>query len=134
MNDDASTAGMGRLLEDRAKLHDDCRLIMSAIKKRWPIPDAMKEGLVNRIGRIITENPDDEVVIKAANVLRGMESSNQSDEHKVIDVRIQQRNVELDRIASELGIDQSLIVNAEGSSGIDNLPSEAVEPIANRTR
>lgn len=121
-------AGRGSLLDDGAKLHDDCRLIMSAIKKRWPIPDEMKEALVNRIGKIITENPDDEVVIKVANVLRGMECSNQSDEHKVIDVRIQQRNAELDAIAAELGIDPSLIVNAQGQGGSGHLPAQAAQP------
>jgi len=118
-------AGKGNLLESRSKLHDDCRLIMSAIKKRWPISDEMKQSLVDRLAGIITGNDDDEVAIKAANVLRGMESANQSDEHKVIDVRIQQRNAELDAIAAELGIDPSLIVNAEGQGSGGNLPTQA---------
>jgi hypothetical protein len=87
--------------------------------------------LVKRIGRIINENEDDEVIIKAANVLRGMESSNQSDEHKVIDVRIQQRSAELDAIAIELGIDPNLIVDAQGAGSVGNLSSQAVQPVAN---
>lgn len=125
MNDDAGTTGKGNLLDDRAKLHDDCRLIMSAIKKRWPISEEMKQSLVNRLAGIITGNDDDEVAIKAANVLRGMESANQSDEHKVIDVRIQQRDAELDAIAADLGVEVGIVEYAQRSSGGGNLSSQA---------
>lgn len=53
-------------------------------------------------------------VTAASRALIAAESQNVTDEHKIIDVRIQQRNDRLDAIAAELGIDPSLIIDAQG--------------------
>lgn len=57
--------------------------------------------------------------VSACNALIAAEGQNQKDEHKVVDIGIAKRNAELDAIASDLGIDPRLIVDAkaEGGSG-----------------
>ena len=122
-----TATGDGDFLASQPKVHDDCRLIQMAVRKRWPISDEVKAKLVDRLLKVAEGNADDETAIKAINVLKGMEQQNQSDEHKVVDVRIQQRNAELDAIAADLGIDASLIAHAEGTSGASNRITEASE-------
>ncbi len=61
----------------------DTRLIEKAIKKRWPIKDEHKLGLVSRMERIVAD-PDSSPreVTSAFNSLLSAESQNQADEHK----------------------------------------------------
>ena len=111
-------SGKGRLFVDPAKQHDDLRLLRRAIKKRWKIPEEFRGVIVGRL-RDIIENGDEEIALKAIAEVRQMESQNQKDEHKLVDVSISARNDRLDAIAADLGIDQGLIesVAREASGG-----------------
>ena len=51
----------------------------------------------------------------ASKALLAAEGQNQSDEHKLVDVELQRRNIELDAIAADLGIETSIVVDAEGT-------------------
>lgn len=114
--------GKGRLFIDPAKQHDDLRLLRRAIKKRWQIPEEFKGVIVGRLQDII-ENGDDEIALKAIAEVRQMESHNQKDEHKIVDVSINNRNIELDEIAREIGVDLSIVVDADShrTRGIDSV-------------
>lgn len=56
--------------------------------------------------------------IAAAKAIVDAEGQNQRDEHKFVDVRIQQGNARLATVADELGLDPALIADAEGSPGV----------------
>ena len=101
-------AGRGRLFLDPAKQHDDLRLLRMAIKKRWDIPEEFRGVIVGRL-RDMIENGDDEIALKAIAEARQLESQNQKDQHKVVDVSVSERNYQLDAIASDLGLDPSVI-------------------------
>jgi len=104
-----SSLGKGRLFCDRAKLHDDIRLLGMAIRKRWQVSDEMKDAILQRLESVIKFSPDDEIAIKAIAQVRAMEQQNQKDEHKVVDVEIQQQHARLDAVADELGVDRAAI-------------------------
>jgi len=72
--------GMGRLLLDREKMHDDLRLLRMANKRRWDIDDDMRDVIISRL-RNVVETGDDEIALKAIAEIRHMESQNQKDEH-----------------------------------------------------
>jgi len=108
--------GRGELLSKPEKLHDDCRLISMAVRKRWAISDEVKGQLVDRLAQIAADNPDDEVAIKAINALRGMESQNQKDEQ--ISAVQSDRNRFL-AIAERLGLGAIAGRVAESGSGDD---------------
>lgn len=59
-------------------------------------------------------------VSAASRALLAAESQNQSDEHKVIDLNVSPRNVELDALAADLGVEIGVIEHAareaEGST------------------
>lgn len=116
MDENADVLGGGNLLAASSKLHDDFRLVSRAIKKRWPISDELKAGLIERLEKIIEENEDDEVAIKAINVIKGMEQQNQKDEQTAI--LQSDRNRFLD-IAERLGLDKSSVGVTEARSGSD---------------
>lgn len=101
---------------DPAKQHDDLRLLRMAVRKRWEIPEEFRSIAIDRL-RAIVEEGDDEIALKAIAEARHMESQNQKDEHKLVDVRTQLEHDRLDAIAAELGVDPSVVVDAEGSAG-----------------
>jgi hypothetical protein len=107
----------GRLFLDPSKQHDDMRLLRRAINKRWDIPDEFKGLIVGRLKTIITQGSD-EIALKAIAEIRHLELQNQKDEHKVIDVKLALRNTDLDEIASDLGIEISVIEDASRKAGI----------------
>jgi cellobiose-specific phosphotransferase system component IIB len=107
-------AGRGRLFLDPARQHDDLRLLRRAIKKRWEIPEEFRSIIVGRL-RDIIESGDDEIALKAIAEARHLESQNQKDEHKLVDVRIHHKITELAEIAGEIGVDIDLIQDAERS-------------------
>jgi hypothetical protein len=113
----ADGAGKGRLFLDPAKQHDDLRLLRRAIKKRWEIPEEFREVIVGRLRDIITEG-DEEIALKAIAEVRQLESQNQRDEHKLVDVSLSTRNDRLDAIAADLGIDQGLIESIARETGV----------------
>jgi hypothetical protein len=73
----------------------------------------------------ILEAGDDDIALKAIGELRQMEAQNQRDEHKYVELKIQQQHARLDAIATELGVDPRLIVDAtEASGGSVDRPAE----------
>jgi hypothetical protein len=107
-------AGRGRLFLDPAKQHDDLRLLRRAIKKRWDIPEDLRNIIVGRL-RDIIESGDDEIALKAIAEARHLESQNQKDEHKLVDVQLHRKITELAEIAGEIGVDLDLVEDAERS-------------------
>lgn len=105
--------GRGRLLLDRAKLHDDIRLLGMAIRKRWQISDAAKGAILERLESVIRYSDDDEIAIKAIAQVRAMEQQNQKDEHAKID---EFRNRVL-AIAERCGIDINLLGFSQEAAG-----------------
>jgi hypothetical protein len=104
-------SGKGRLFLDPAKQHDDLRLLRRAIKKRWEIPAEFRDVVVGRLRDLIAAG-DPEIALKAIAEVRHLESQNQRDDHKVVDVSIAAGNFELDAIASDLGIEVGVVEDA----------------------
>jgi hypothetical protein len=100
------------LFIDPAKQHDDLRLLRRAIKKRWEIPAEFRDVVVGRLRDLIEEG-DPEIALKAIAEVRHLESQNQRDDHKVVDVSIAAGNFELDAIAADLGIEIGAIEAAD---------------------
>lgn len=93
----------------------DLQMIETAITKRW-LTDDLKPKAIEAI-KAGLESSDDRVKARAVSALIKMESQNQQDEHKVVDIGIANRNARLDAIAADLGIEPGLIANATGASG-----------------
>ena len=108
---------------DPARQHDDLRLLRRAIKKRWEIPEEFRGIVVDRLKSIICGH-DEELALKAIAEVRHLESQNQKDEHKVLDVRVATRHDELDAIAADLGLEVGAIEDATGQSGGGDLAVE----------
>lgn len=103
----------------------DLRLFQKAIESRWKFNPSLKSAMLTRLSRIIADSTSsDRMVIACARVLVAMEKQNQDDEHKFVDVSIQQRNYRVDAIARELGIDPSIIGYDEGQANVDIVSDE----------
>lgn len=122
------------ILLDPKKRRDDMRMIHMAARKRWPIPDHVRERIVKRLTDIV-DSDDDEMTIKAIAEFRHLESQNQKDEHKLIDVNAATRDAELSAIAADLGIDPSLIIDAtvEAGGSLVADPQRTEEGVAGRS-
>jgi hypothetical protein len=96
----------------------EARLYGRAIKSRWDVPQETKQIVIETLTEIATDQSLKESArVSACNAIIAAESQNQKDEHKVVDIGIAKRNAELDAIASDLGIDPRLILDAERASG-----------------
>lgn len=95
----------------------EARLYGRAIKSRWPVSDEVKVDVVETLWGIATMGEKESARVAACNSLMAAESQNQRDEHKVVDIGIQERNAGLDAIATDLGIAPDLIVDAQAESG-----------------
>lgn len=117
------------LLTSPRHVRRDCRELLSAVKKRWDIPD--KDAIVKRLFAILnketvtaTNAEGDEIVSEAAadrnaaaaaKVLLALEAQNQADEHHnegstMNHVHsVERRNAELSMVSAELGIDPGII-------------------------
>mgnify|MGYP005610432167 FL=1 len=100
------------MLVDKAKMHDDLRLLGVAVKKRWVIPESFKQTIVERLQRIV-QGQDDELALKAIGQAKSLESQNQTDEHKNLD----EFSSNLIKLAARLGIDVGAICNRDEASG-----------------
>ena len=116
---DDNASGWGRLLLDRAKYHDDLRLLHMAIKQRWEIDEEFKAIALARL-RSIVETGDDDIALKAIDKAIAMTSQNQKDEHKKLDEFSQL----VINIATRTGIDLSAITGGQATQGD---PSEGDE-------
>lgn len=106
------------------------RIERQALKQRWEIPEKYKPAIINRQVQIaIDPKSSNRESTSAAKALLSMESQNQKDEHKVVDVSLQARNIELDELAADLGIEADLIVDgtATGSVGDSGIEADTAE-------
>ena len=102
---------------DKAKQHDDIRLLNVAIKKRWDIPEEFRQVIIDRL-KCIVNDPDDELALKAIAQVTKLESQNQTDEHKQLD-EFSRRVLD---IANRLGIKPGvgeIGIGIAGSSTVD---------------
>lgn len=106
----------------------DLRMLETAVRRRWSIDTEKAAATVNSF----LEDPDPRIAVRAAAIAVLMEAQNQKDEHKVIDVGIQQQHARLDAIAAELGVDQRLIEDASRQAGIGTGRDEAEVEHINR--
>jgi hypothetical protein len=110
------------------------RMEARAMQQRWPIRDDYREAVIKRNMKIILNpNSTERAVAAASKVMLAAEAQNQSDEHKVIDVRVVTRNDQYDAIAAELGIAPDLIEHAARQADIALGATEAnATPRANQ--
>lgn len=85
--DDTLSGGRGDgLLSDPYRTATDLNMTRKAIRCGWNIPDAAKPRIVNRLVKIVDDNPDDGDAIKAASVLRSMDAQDQDADIKAIEL------------------------------------------------
>jgi hypothetical protein len=91
-----------------------------AVRKRWDISEDFRKIALARLAMIVSTG-DDDIALKAIAEVRQLESQNQKDEHKVLDVSISARNDELDAIAADLGVEIGVIEAAsrQTEGGVD---------------
>ena len=88
----------------------DTRMMAKAMTQRWDIKPEYRDAIVKRLARIVIDpSSSPREVTAASKALMSAEAQNQADEHKVVDVRVSTRHDRLDAIATDLGIDPSLI-------------------------
>jgi hypothetical protein len=56
-------------------------MIAMAIKRRWPIPDEVRQAIVDRMAGFVRDCPDPDKATSAARALIAAEAQNQSDDH-----------------------------------------------------
>ena len=96
----------------------EARLYGRAIKSRWPVGDDKKLEVVEVLNNIAKDTTAKESArVAACNALLAAEGQNQKDEHKAADLLAQQRAIELDEIADELGIEADIVKRIERESG-----------------
>ena len=95
----------------------DTRMMAKAMTQRWDIKPEYRDAIVKRLARIVIDpSSSPREVTAASKALMSAEAQNQADEHKVVDVRVSTRHDQLDAIATDLGIDPSLIEAAAGKA------------------
>lgn len=99
----------------------DLRLLETAVRRRFAVDT---EKAVRQVNELM-DSPDDRVRLRALQIATMMESMNQKDEHKVIDVRVTTRNDQLAEIAADLGIEVRAISGLEGAAGGGDSSSDA---------
>lgn len=89
-----------------------------ALTQRWPVSPEIRRMIVGRLIKVMADpQASPREITSAAKALMSAEKQNQEDEHKLIDVSIEERDVALDAIASDLGITIDLIADAQRQSG-----------------
>lgn len=83
----------------------ELQMLETAIRRRWAVDTEKAARTVNKY----LDHPDPRIAVRVASIAVMMEGQNQKDEHKLVDVEIQQQHARLDVVAAELGIDQSTI-------------------------
>lgn len=107
---------------DRAKLHDDLRLLGKALKQRWEIPDDFRGVVISRLRDMIENSPDDEIVLKAIVQIRNMEAQNQKDEHSKAVAALESLSSKLSDLASGAkprAIGENASADADSFGGLD---------------
>lgn len=62
-------------------LREDIRIVGMAVKRRWPVPDEVKERLPGILRSIAETSDSERERIAAARVIVAMEAQNQADDH-----------------------------------------------------
>jgi hypothetical protein len=106
----------------------EARLYGRAIKSRWDITDDVKATVLDSLVSIASHGEKESARVAAAKALISAEQQNQIDEHKIVDIGIAKRNAELDEIASDLGIETSLILDAKSEGGPSDQPAKSGTP------
>ena len=91
----------------------ETRLMARALMQRWNLGEEKRNEIIDvlySIAKDVSNSPRERT--SAAKALMSAEKQNQEDEHKLIDVRIQQRHAELDALAADLGIEVGVIEDA----------------------
>jgi phosphosulfolactate synthase (CoM biosynthesis protein A) len=88
-------------------IRGDLQLLERAVKQRW-LTEPLKPQVIETLKSALTCG-DVRAELRAAQILVAMESQNQNDEHKAVDVRVTTRHDRLDAIAADLGIDRGTI-------------------------
>lgn len=93
----------------------DTRMMQKALEQRWPIKPEYRAAIIARLVKIVADpNSSPREVTAASKALMAAEQQNMADEHKLIDVRT--RDIDLDRIASDLGVHPGIVIDAQGQS------------------
>jgi len=96
----------------------DTRLLARSVTQRWPMSPEIRKMVVAKLLKVMTSGEaSPREITSAAKALMSAEKQNQEDEHKLIDVSIEERDIALDAIASDLGITIDLIADAQRQSG-----------------
>ena len=87
-------------------------MMAKAIEQRWPIKPEYREAIIRKLIQVVA-NPQSKPreITAAARALLAAEAQNQADEHKVIDGQLTNGNFDMARIAADLGVELSLIVD-----------------------
>lgn len=59
----------------------DRRMVARAIKRRWKVPEEMKELLLSRAMQVLQTTDDDRAIVGIGRLVVQMEGQNQADEH-----------------------------------------------------
>jgi hypothetical protein len=81
---------------------------------------------MERIRDILENSEDDRAVARALSILVQMESQNQTDEHKIVDVSIARRHAELDAIAADLGVEIGIVEDASRKAADSTIGAKGV--------
>ena len=107
----------------------ETRMLTQALEQRWPVKPEFREALIKRLVRIIADpNSSPREITAASKALISAESQNQADEHKFAELRIQQRDAELDAIASDLGLETRFIEDVSAKAGQSYHGVEGTQP------
>lgn len=87
-----------------------------AIRKRWDISDEMREQVIDTVKQCL-DSHDERTKLGALRVVAALESQNQKDEHKFVDVQLHSEHARLDVVSSELGIDASIVQRIANEAG-----------------
>ena len=88
-------------------------MLEMAVRRRFDIDT---EKAARKVNQLMDSN-DERIATRVLAIAALMESINQKDQHKVIDVHVTKRLDRLDGIAAGLGVDVSVIENAQREAG-----------------
>lgn len=75
----SASGGRGGILD--LSLNRDQKLIRRAANGRWPIPDELKQAVVNKVAQALGATSEPREVASLSKVVVAMEGQNQADDH-----------------------------------------------------
>lgn len=121
--------GDGALKPGRANL----RLVRRAIKNNWPVPNDLKQSIIDQLRLLVEASDDEEIIIKAAKAI--MDAANQNTkllelELKAIDLLLKQEREDREareKISQPAGGTTVNVTNVSISADTQALRSRALE-------